>query len=199
FPYASYYQALDPTTLKPGFFKGSMVLVGRHVKPSPEPEARQADLFTTPMSAWQAQQTPGVEIQAQKLATVLDHRIVREVPEALALALMAVIAVVTLWLMRSWEPLRSGIRCLGVAAGVVVAALVLFRYLDRWLPMAALLVGLAMAYVGEGGRAFLHERERRRRTREAFTRYLSPHLVEELVAHPEKLKLGGERRVLTIL
>ena len=32
----------------------------------------------------------------------------------------------------------------------------------------------------------------------AFKQYLSPAVIEELIQHPERLKLGGERRVLSI-
>ena len=38
-----------------------------------------------------------------------------------------------------------------------------------------------------------------RRLRRSFSRYLSPHLVEELVAHPEKLSLGGEMREAAVM
>ena len=35
--------------------------------------------------------------------------------------------------------------------------------------------------------------------RNAFSRYLSPVLVDELSRHPERLRLGGEMRELTLL
>jgi adenylate cyclase len=38
-----------------------------------------------------------------------------------------------------------------------------------------------------------------RRLRRAFSRYLAPALVDELVAHPKKLALGGEMRVVTVM
>jgi len=203
FRYASYYQALDPVSFLPrDFFKDRMVLVGLAVKPSPELETRQADLFITPLWAWEGREgrlTPGVEVQAQMVATVLDRRVVREVPEALVLVVMVAVAICITWLMRPWQPLRSGARCLGLAAGVAGSSFVLFRYFDRWLPGAAILLGLALAYVGEGGLSFLREQALRRRIREAFSHYVSPHLVEEMIAHPDRLRLGGERRVLTIL
>jgi adenylate cyclase len=38
-----------------------------------------------------------------------------------------------------------------------------------------------------------------RRMRRAFSRYLAPALVDELIAHPKKLVLGGEMRVVTVM
>ena len=35
--------------------------------------------------------------------------------------------------------------------------------------------------------------------RNAFSRYLSPHVISDLLANPEKLKLGGEKKELTAI
>ena len=37
------------------------------------------------------------------------------------------------------------------------------------------------------------------RIRSDLSRYLSPEVVEEIVHHPERMKLGGERRVVTVM
>jgi len=46
---------------------------------------------------------------------------------------------------------------------------------------------------------YLKSQADRKRIRSAFTQYLSPALVEELAQSPEKLVLGGEERVMTVL
>ena len=46
---------------------------------------------------------------------------------------------------------------------------------------------------------YLRTEARQREIRSAFSRYMSPHYVEELAAHPEKLVLGGEMRTMTIM
>jgi adenylate cyclase len=40
---------------------------------------------------------------------------------------------------------------------------------------------------------------RQREIREAFSRYMSPHYVDELARNPEKLKLGGEIKVISVM
>jgi adenylate cyclase len=47
--------------------------------------------------------------------------------------------------------------------------------------------------------SYLKSETERRQVRNAFTRYMHPKLVEELAKHPEKLRLGGETRPMTIL
>ena len=50
---------------------------------------------------------------------------------------------------------------------------------------------LALAYLGEG--------LERRRLRHTFSRYLGDEVIRELLAHPDRLTLGGEKRNLTVL
>ena len=200
FPFVSYYQALAPPDfLPPELFRGKIVLIGFDVKPSPEPGASQADMFATPFLAQTARLMPGVEIQASILESVMTGRIVREVPRTVALLLVALTAVVSTWLMASWQPARSALAALGVGVAIAVLAMALFEWGNVWLPALALLAGVAMLYVAEGALAFLRERILRRQIRRAFSHYVSPKVVEEILRHPGRLILGGERRVLTIM
>ena len=46
---------------------------------------------------------------------------------------------------------------------------------------------------------FSSEQEQRKQTRDAFSKYLSPDMVEAVAADPSKLKLGGDKRDMTLL
>ena len=88
------------------------------------------------------------------------------------------------------------------AAGVVVVVGVswlTFRQgrllIDPVYPWAVItLVYLVASLLG-----YLRTEARQREIRNAFSRYMSPHYVQELAAHPEKLVLGGETRTMTIM
>ena len=54
-------------------------------------------------------------------------------------------------------------------------------------------------YVALGGVAFVSEIRRRSEMRRAFALYVSPEVVDHVIAHPESLALGGERRDVTML
>ena len=47
--------------------------------------------------------------------------------------------------------------------------------------------------------SYLRSETERRQVREAFGLYVSPAFMEELASHPEKLKLGGETKDLTVM
>jgi len=200
FPYVSYYQALDPDTfLRPGSLKGRVVLVGRDVKTSPELGAAQADLFGTPFSAVTGLLTPGVEVHANILETMATGRAIQEVGRLAALSLLALVVAMAAWTMRHWRPIASAALGLALALVWLAATWWLFDRWDRWVPALAPLSGIAFVYVAQGGVAFLEEQTRRRQIKLAFGYYVSPAVVEEMVAHPERLVLGGERRVLTTM
>lgn len=61
------------------------------------------------------------------------------------------------------------------------------------------ILAVFLGYIGEGGLAFFKEQTGRRYIKQAFSRYLSPDLVELLAADPSRLNLGGTTRCLTIM
>ncbi|RIL05206.1 MAG: adenylate/guanylate cyclase domain-containing protein [Proteobacteria bacterium] len=94
-----------------------------------------------------------------------------------------------------------GTAALGVIAVAAAAALSWRAYSAwHWLldPVYPCLAALAVYLVGSL-QNYLRSEAQRRRVRGAFRRYLAPSLVDELAAHPEKLRLGGEMREMTLL
>ena len=174
-------------------------MVGRDVKANPEPGAAQPDMFATPFSADTGRPTPGVEFHANAIATMLSGHAIHSVPQPPRLALLALIIGMAAWGMRRWRPIRSAAVMLLLAAIWLAGSWALFAYQDRWLPALGPLFGVVLVYVAQGGTAFLSEQARRRQIKQAFGLYVSPAVVDQMVAHPELLKLGGERRELTIL
>jgi adenylate cyclase len=70
--------------------------------------------------------------------------------------------------------------------------------LGLWLPLMALEIGTLVSMVGSSLVSYATEGQQKRYIKNAFRQYLSPTVIEELIAHPERLKLGGERRELSI-
>ena len=66
---------------------------------------------------------------------------------------------------------------------------------DATFPLIATLsVYMSMVLMG-----YFREQLDRRRIRSAFAQYLSPTLVEQLANSPQRLVLGGEERIITVL
>ncbi|MEW5816935.1 MAG: adenylate/guanylate cyclase domain-containing protein, partial [Spirochaetota bacterium] len=67
-----------------------------------------------------------------------------------------------------------------------------------WTPVVMLEVAVMVTLVGSGLVNYATEGRQKRYIKNAFRQYLSPDVIEQLIAHPERLKLGGERRELSI-
>ena len=142
--------------------------------------------------------TSGVEIHAQALESLLTGDFLREASSGVG------------WLMAAGLALGAGLAvslATGALAGAVVVVLAvplpalvaLAGYaLGVWLPLAlpeaavagALATAVLIGYATEG--------RQKRFIKTAFRQYLSPDVIEALIAHPERMTLGGELRELTI-
>jgi adenylate cyclase len=60
-------------------------------------------------------------------------------------------------------------------------------------------VVLLVVYFTSSVLGYLRTEVRQQQIRSAFSRYMSPHYVAELARNPEKLKLGGESRILSVM
>jgi len=65
-------------------------------------------------------------------------------------------------------------------------------------PVFPSMVGI-LVYLSSSAVLFFRTETERRQVRHAFSRYLAPAVVEHLAEHPDRLKLGGELRELTIM
>jgi adenylate cyclase len=203
FTYIPFFQLLDPDKHLPphwkDFFKDNIVLVGRKVSVTGDVGAAQGETYQTPFFAKTREFMPRVEVHANLIANGVSGDILREVSSNWALAAWFVAVLGGLAFTRQWHPVRSGI-VLGVLA--VAMALIeygMFQKWHLWLPAAGAIMTIALMYASQGAVAFIHEQRQRRDLREAFSKYVAPSVVEQVIADPSKLRLGGERREVTIL
>ncbi len=153
------------------------------------------DLRSTPLS----RTSPGVLVHATVLDNLLSGGFIRPAPRVPA------VLVTLLWGLAA-AVLAAGIRRTWQAIAVFAVGLPLPLLLGLalypagvWWPvmpgsvavLGGLVAGLAANWATEG--------RQRRFLKQAFRHYLSPHVIERLLADPDQLRLGGERRELTIL
>lgn len=153
------------------------------------------DQKVTPVSA----DMPGVEKNANVVQNLLSGSFLRRSPGIFELAVILLSGGVLL-IMLPRQSARGGI-ILGFGLILFYLFFSFWLLIDQniWLtliyPLAnmAIIVGIETTY-----KLFAAERKTRE-IRSMFSSYVSPKIVEALIRNPEKLALGGERRVATIL
>ena len=200
YPTVSYYQALDPEQfLPPGRFKDQIVLVGLSLKAATSADTGAPDTFPTAYTLTTDTLTAGVEVQATILDNLRYGLYVIPLPRLAMVSLVAAAAFLAAAFCIHGVTWRTGFAAAFVVAFFIAGSWVLLRFERVWAP-PALPVAVALAVFGTRfGLDYARERQLRHAVSEAFSRYLAPELVAQLARDPGALKLGGERKNLSIL
>jgi adenylate cyclase len=155
------------------------------------------DLQATPL----ARAIPGVEIHAQLIDEILQGDFLTRPDWAVGAEILfaSVVGVALIFVLPRIGALPSAVvggASVAVALGGSWAA---FKYAHLLLDPVYPWVVMTLVYLVASLLGYLRTEARQREIRSAFSRYMSPHYVEELAAHPEKLVLGGEMRMMTIM
>jgi adenylate cyclase len=138
-------------------------------------------------------------VHANLIETALSRNAITRLPTlALALALVLVGAA-SAWSMRVWRPIQSALWGVGGLVTIAAAGWAVLAQWNIWVPSASMLALVVLMYMSQGGRSYLLEQARRTEITRAFSLYVTPQVVAHMIAHPEQMKLGGERRNITTL
>jgi adenylate cyclase len=174
----------------PDRLAGKLVLIGTSA-------VGLLDTKTTPLDAVM----PGVEVHAQVLEAALTGETLSYPNFAIVAELVVAVAVGAA--IAIMAPVMGAVPLFVMGAAAVLTLIGLSWYffsaqnvlLDvTFALMSSFTIYVVLVFIG-----YFREQADRRRIRSAFSQYLSPALVEQLAASPDKLKLGGEEKPMTIM
>jgi adenylate cyclase len=174
----------------PALIDGHIVLIGSTY-------AGGNDFVATPIAAVM----PGVEVHAQLIEQVLLGWFLERPDWAWgAEVLFIVLAGLALILLlpRVGAMWSAVLGALAVAAAIGASWYAFTEHRMLFDPVYPAIVVL-LVYGVASLIGYLRTEARQREIRHAFSHYMSPHLVDELARHPEKLVLGGEIRTMTLM
>jgi adenylate cyclase len=191
FPHYSISDILRENLPK-GTFKDKVVLVGATA-------IAIYDIRNTPVSS--SGEYPGLEVHA----TVVDNILTRNFLEKPKwTGIYDALAILVLGLLTG-----AVVRRLDALKGIFFssALFILYIWICRWLfvrwgtwvNMVYPLLVLVLVYTSLTVYRYLTEERERKKIKSAFTYYVSSSVVNEMLKYPEKLKLGGDRRDLSVL
>ncbi len=153
------------------------------------------DLRVTPFS----NVYPGLEIHANAIDNILGREFI-QIPDGAVFFTIAAILTAGLLLgltLPRVDVLYGTLITGGLAVGYILLNQYLFTAHGWIFNLIYPLLVMAISYVGITIFRYLLENRQKRFIKDAFSFYLAPSVIEELIRSPEKLVLGGEKRVIT--
>jgi adenylate cyclase len=145
----------------------------------------EQDLHVTPFD--QAGLTPGVEVQANVVATLLNDDPIRRVPTWLATGLS--LAAIALTVLAFWrlKPIPATVAVGGGLLLYFAVAFLLFAQADLWLPVVSPVGLVAMTVTGGLVERVLIEEREKRRIRDRFQSFMAPERLAAVLDRWEEL------------
>jgi len=177
------------TEQDPDVFRDKIVLIGATT-------VALQDVHPTSFSSNQT--TPGVEIVANAIDTIINGWYLRETLPWVALLIIALAAFVTALITRSQKPGRNMIQM--VAAVLVYAVVIYFVFTSSgtYLPFSSPVLMLFLGVVLPTLEQAVSQELEKRRVRSMFSRFISPEMVNQLITTQDINSLN-KRANLTIL
>jgi adenylate cyclase len=182
--------------------KGKIVIVGSTM-------AEERDIHSVPIANADGTTTMnGVEIHATAIQNVLSQNYIQRANPNLELALIIFLAIISFFAILQVRLLKVRYIVLLEFASIAIVALLAFAifeiavrsFINNSTLINIVYPGLAvvLAYLSAAVYQYLAERQQKALIKNVFSKYISAAVVNELVANPEKAKLGGDRRELTV-
>ncbi len=152
------------------------------------------DLRPTPMS----KVYPGVEVHATMLDNLLSRVFLQDLSAGiviLAAVLLALLSGIAVTLSRkAWQSVLAFVVFLPIPALLGLAA---YRA-GYWWPVVVGELGVALSLVSAVVVNYATEGRQKAFIKNAFKFYVGPEVIDQMLADPKRLKLGGEKRELTL-
>jgi len=194
-PQVPFWRLVIPGALRPEDrekIRGRVAVVGVTHK-------RSADRFITPLRWGDDPTMPGAEVHANVVASILRGDRLQLVPDVWrCLLLLLVTSIVSSVVFRT----RVRVGLLVVVGSVLawpLAALCVFAIGGLLVPTVSGMLAIALVLSASYPLRFSGEQKDRARLNGLFRRYLSDDVVQEILARPDALQLGGVRLDLSVL
>jgi adenylate cyclase len=187
YPYVSYADVLSGK-IPASQFAGKIVLVGSTATGT-------FDHYPTPLSKFM----PGVEFHANVIDNLLQLNTLRHPGLRVTYILIAVFGLFCGLILARYSAWAGALWALGACAVYGAAAQWLFVSKHLAIDMAGPLLTLGGGYVAILIYRFFTEEREKRWVKAAFGQYVSSKVLDVLMDDPSKLRLGGERREMSVL
>jgi len=195
---------IDYGLLYSGVFEDKIVLIG-----STMPEDK--DILPVSMSKGKQKGDNllyGVEFHANAIQNIINQDYILRLPEHFRILNIFVITIFFFFLSTFLKQLKTSSTLLLEFLNIIIAGTVLYAFYvvsnhlfksnNIIMPVIGPTLSVVFGYFGSTAYHFILERKQKTMIKGMFSHYVSGTLVDQLVSNPEMLKLGGDRREMTV-
>ncbi|MBI5639091.1 MAG: adenylate/guanylate cyclase domain-containing protein [Nitrospirae bacterium] len=172
----------------PEHFKDKIVFIGTSALAT-------YDQKTTPFSA----NMPGVEKNATVVQNIIKQDFLIPSPGVMELVVIIFTGIALGLILPRFKSIASSVIAIGTIIIYVFLSYYLLIYRGLWINLLYPVANMFSIFAVQTVIRFFSEEKKAREIRKMFSSYVSPKIVKELIDNPDKAKLGGERKVVTVL
>lgn len=140
----------------------------------------------------------GVEIHANAINTIIANNFIKNLNKYWQ-ALIFIIIALLLGLLLSYAKLRNGsLIAFAIIITYILAAAILIDH-GIIVDIFYFLLTVILTFITAVSFKYVFASKEKKFIKETFNRYVSEDIINELIRHPEKIKLGGDKKELSIL
>ncbi|MDQ7787854.1 MAG: adenylate/guanylate cyclase domain-containing protein [Thermodesulfovibrionales bacterium] len=153
------------------------------------------DLKNTPFSA----NMPGVEKNATIVENILTRNFLEKSPGYIEIIVLVMTGLVLGFFLPRLSAIRGAALSFALFSGYILGVQILFSFMNLWVNFIYPAANMMMIAVVVTVTKYFFEERKAGEIRRMFSSYVSPKIVEQIINNPEKAKLGGERKTVTVL
>lgn len=142
---------------------------------------------------------PMLGTHANILNTILQGKFLKQINPQINLTIILSLSLLIGLGISFLPPIQSLIFTAGVSCLYCLVSSLLFNWQGLLIDIIKPLSAILLSYAGINSYNFATEAKEKRWIRKAFGHYVSKNIMEEILKDPSKLKLGGQRKILTVL
>ncbi|MFC1558055.1 CHASE2 domain-containing protein [candidate division KSB1 bacterium] len=141
---------------------------------------------------------PMLGLHANAFNTILTQNFLRQLPRWLVFTIILLSGLLMGLIVPKLGPIKGAIVILALLAGYLITAQYVFVSQGLIIDVLGTVGTLGIGYLSITVYNFFSEEKEKKMIRGIFSRYVTKSVVDELIKNPDMVKLGGERKTLTV-
>lgn len=174
--------------IEKGIFRDKIVFLGTSA-------VATYDIINTPFTA----NMPGVEKNATVVENILNNRSIEPPHYFVAMAVVLLTGILFGLVFSRMNALKATLFSMLTIILYLLVSQILFMYYGIRINITYPLANMLIIFSGTTIAKYFLEEKKAKEVRAIFSSYVSPKIVEILINNPEKVRLGGEKKDVTVL